>query len=108
MGNYEIIQNIRPKEISRGILMWEVHLNNSMITYFELEPYCGHDFHKHENEQITYIIEGKMTFEFEGQKHLLSAGDIIKIQPNVLHKTYACELRTKTIDCWFPIRKEFL
>lgn len=108
MEGYSIIKNVTAVTTSAGIKMWEIHSDNVMMTYFELQPYCGHDMHSHENEQITYIIEGEMDIEIGNVSHMLTAGDAIVIPSAIPHKTYAREKLTKTIDCWYPVRKDFI
>lgn len=41
--------------------------------------------HSHEHEQIAYIISGTMRFHVGEASHLVGAGGLILIPPNVVH-----------------------
>lgn len=40
-----------------GTRMWGVALQNTLLTYFEIEPNSEFAMHSHENEQITMVLE---------------------------------------------------
>ncbi|HWK47491.1 MAG TPA: cupin domain-containing protein [Stellaceae bacterium] len=41
--------------------------------------------HSHPNEQIAYIVSGTIRFFVGGQEHLMGAGGLLVIPPNVEH-----------------------
>jgi quercetin dioxygenase-like cupin family protein len=41
--------------------------------------------HKHEQEELWYIIEGRAVYTEDGLKHDVGAGDLIQIKPWVEH-----------------------
>src|ERR1700690_2250513 len=45
--------------------------------------------HKHESEQITYILEGALLFEIEGQEILVAKGQVLRIPSWTPHKATA-------------------
>ena len=63
--------------------------------------------HCHESEQITYILEGALKFEIEGQEILVSAGEVLRIPSNVPHRAVAME-DTLDLDIFSPIRHDWL
>ena len=50
-----------------GAMMWAVGLDKAMLTYFEMEPDTQFPDHSHEAEQITLVLEGELTFAYEGE-----------------------------------------
>jgi len=66
--------------------------------------------HCHENEQITYILEGGLRFwigEDESQMIDVLAGDVLHIPSMVYHKAEALE-DTLDVDVFSPPREDWL
>jgi quercetin dioxygenase-like cupin family protein len=91
-----------------GARMWAVGLEKSMLTYFEMEPDTLFPEHSHGAEQITLVIEGELTFSYEGQSVLLKPGEVIAIPSNVRHSVATGSKRCRAVDAWSPVRKEYL
>jgi mannose-6-phosphate isomerase-like protein (cupin superfamily) len=91
-----------------GAKMWAVALEKSMLTYFELEPNTQFPEHAHEAEQITLVLEGELTFTFEGRTVVLEKGDVIALPSNVIHSVATGSAPCKAVDAWSPIKKDYL
>ncbi|MCH6559322.1 cupin domain-containing protein [candidate division KSB1 bacterium] len=66
--------------------------------------------HSHENEQITYILEGALRFwigEDESEEVVVRAGEVLHIPSNVVHKALALE-ETLDVDVFSPPRQDWL
>jgi quercetin dioxygenase-like cupin family protein len=63
--------------------------------------------HHHESEQITYILEGALKFELEGQEVIVRQGEVLHIPSNVPHRAVALE-DTLDLDIFSPIRTDWL
>jgi len=63
--------------------------------------------HKHENEQITYILRGMLKFEVNGKDIVLREGDVLHIPSNVVHSAVALE-DTLDLDVFSPPRQDWL
>ena len=63
--------------------------------------------HRHESEQITYILEGALEFEIEGRTVVVSAGQVLRIPSHVPHRAVALE-DTLDLDIFSPIRTDWL
>ena len=66
--------------------------------------------HSHENEQITYVLEGALQFWFgeEGSQELVvRAGEVIVIPSHLPHRAYALE-DTLDVDVFCPPRQDWL
>lgn len=91
-----------------GASMLAVPLEKAMLTYFEIAPGARFDTHKHESEQITYVIEGRLVFEIGDQSVSVGPGDIIAIPSNVPHAAFAGSEHVRAVDAWSPVRQEFI
>jgi len=66
--------------------------------------------HSHENEQLTYILEGALRFwigEDESETVDVRAGEVLHIPSNVPHKAEALE-DTLDVDIFSPPRQDWL
>jgi quercetin dioxygenase-like cupin family protein len=66
--------------------------------------------HSHENEQITYILEGGLRFwigEDESEVIDVLAGEVLHIPSQVQHKAQALE-DTLDVDVFSPPRQDWL
>lgn len=63
--------------------------------------------HHHENEQISYILEGSLEFELGGEKVVLNKGGVLVIPSNLPHRVVALE-DTVDIDIFTPPRQDWL
>ena len=66
--------------------------------------------HHHENEQMTYILEGSLHFylgEDEEEEVVVSAGEVQHIPSNLPHKAIALE-DTLDVDVFTPPRQDWL
>ena len=66
--------------------------------------------HSHENEQITYILEGGLRFwigEDGSEEIVVRAGEVLHIPSNIPHKAEAIE-DTLDVDVFSPPRQDWL
>ncbi|HEV2149674.1 MAG TPA: cupin domain-containing protein [Longimicrobiaceae bacterium] len=66
--------------------------------------------HFHDNEQLTYILEGALRFwigEDEAEEIVVRAGEVLHIPSNVPHKAEALE-DTLDVDVFSPPRQDWL
>jgi len=81
-----------------------------MLAHVYLKKGCIVPRHQHENEQITYILEGALHFwigEDESQEIVVRAGEVLHIPSNVWHKAEALE-DTLDVDLFDPPRQDWL
>ncbi len=84
-----------------------------MIAHVYLDQGAVVPQHSHENEQLTYIVEGALQFWLgeEGsedyQEIVVSAGEVLFIPSNVLHRAVALE-DTVDLDVFNPPRQDWL
>ncbi len=84
-----------------------VSAEKSMLARLLLRKGCLVPMHHHENEQITYILEGALKFILPGQEITVRAGEVLVIPPNVPHSAEALE-DTIDVDVFSPPRADWL
>ena len=82
----------------------------TMLAHVYLKKGCVVPRHQHDNEQITYILQGCLRFWIgDDQKQTLDlkAGEVLHIPSNVWHKAEALE-DTLDVDVFCPPRQDWL
>ena len=100
-----------PKEQVSDLLQRRlVTAEKMMLAHVYLDKGCIVPKHSHENEQITYILEGALRFwigEDESEEVIVRAGEVLVIPSNVPHKAEALE-DTLDVDIFSPPRQDWL
>ena len=81
-----------------------------MLAHVYLKKGCIVPKHSHENEQLTYILEGALKFwigEDSSEEITVRAGEVLLIPSNVPHKAEALE-ETLDVDVFSPPRQDWL
>jgi quercetin dioxygenase-like cupin family protein len=81
-----------------------------MLAHVYLKKGCVVPHHSHENEQITYILEGGLRFWIGGDESQVIdvlAGEVLHIPSGVPHKAEALE-DTLDVDIFSPPRQDWL
>jgi quercetin dioxygenase-like cupin family protein len=81
-----------------------------MLAHVYLKKGCVVPKHHHENEQLTYILEGALHFwigDNEKEEVVVRAGEVLHIPSNVPHKAEALE-DTLDVDVFSPPREDWL
>ena len=93
-------------ELSRRLITGE----RLMLTHVYMEKGCIVPQHSHENEQLTWIVEGTLRFwlgDDESEVVDVAAGEVLHIPSNVPHKAEALE-ETLDVDIFSPPRQDWL
>ena len=80
------------------------------IGHVYLDKGCVVPLHSHENEQLTYILEGALRFWLgadEKEELVVRAGEVLTIPSNLPHKALALE-DSLSIDVFCPPRQDWL
>ena len=80
---------------------------NLMLARVLLKKGCVVPEHSHENEQLTYILEGALKFAIDGQEIVVRAGEVLCIPANMPHEAWALE-DTLDLDVFSPPREDWL
>ena len=100
-----------PKEsVTTDISRRLVTGDRMMLAQVYLNKGCIVPRHSHENEQITWIVEGALKFWIGAdgaEEVIVRAGEVLHIPSNVPHQAEALE-DTLDVDIFSPIRQDWL
>ncbi len=81
-----------------------------MLAHVYLKKGCIVPKHSHENEQLTYILEGALRFKLGESQDIevtVNAGEVLHIPSNLPHEAEALE-DTLDVDVFSPPRQDWL
>lgn len=78
-----------------------------MLARIVLRKGCIVPLHSHDNEQITYILEGALKFLIQDQEVVVGAGEVLVIPSQLPHSAVALE-DTVDLDIFCPPRADWI
>jgi quercetin dioxygenase-like cupin family protein len=95
----EICPGIKRQTVASGKMMYQMTAH--------LEAGSKMPAHRHPQEQIVHILEGRMKLIIDGTAHELTTGDSFYLASNVPHGVETIE-DTRVLDTFSPPREEYL
>src|ERR1700737_3956818 len=95
----DICPGIKRQTITSGRTMYQM--------LAKLEAGSRMPEHRHPQEQIVHILEGKIRLIVDGPQHELSTGDSFYLASNMQHGVETIE-DTRVLDTFSPPRDEYL
>jgi quercetin dioxygenase-like cupin family protein len=95
----EICPGIKRQTVASGKMMYQMTAH--------LEAGSKMPAHRHPQEQIVHILEGRMKLIVNGTPHELTAGDSFYLASNMPHGVETIE-DTRVLDTFSPPREEYL
>lgn len=100
-----------PKEVLHDKLSRRlVTGDRMMLAHVYLKTGCLVPMHHHDNEQLTYVLEGALEFtlgEDRSRKVVVRAGEVLYLPSNLPHEAVALE-DTLDVDVFSPPRQDWL
>lgn len=90
-----------------GARYWSVEGKNLQFTWFEVAPGSIFNEHRHDSEQVTYVLEGELFFKVDNKTYQLSGGDSIVIPGNTAHAVWTEKLPAVAVDAWSPVNEKY-
>jgi len=99
---------LEPLVMKPGLSFQPVLGDGLMVNFVSFEPHTEAPLHWHDEEQITYVMDGEFEFEVAGEKRILRRGEAVVIPPNVPHGARTHEGSCLEIDVFHPPRRALL
>jgi len=102
-------EDLPKEELKRDLRRRLIPAERMTLGHVYLDQGCIVPLHSHENEQLTYILEGTLRFwlgEDEAEIVDVKAGEVLHIPANVPHKAEALE-DTLDVDIFSPPRADW-
>ncbi len=99
-------------DLAPGLKRKLIHTDNLMMVVVEFTggpAEVPDPFHDHPHEQVSYIAEGELIlFIKDAGDHKLQKGDLFAIPSGIPHTVQTLTPVVRIIDCFTPLRQEFL
>jgi quercetin dioxygenase-like cupin family protein len=107
MSTFQSLAGMRPYVLGEGITSRAVHGERMTLAVVDLAPGAVLPEHKHENEQLGFVVRGSMTMRIGSEMLELHAGDTYAIPSNVEHGAAAGPDGCTVTDAFAPIRADW-
>ena len=93
-GKFIASADVERDELDWGTIGWlsrpeSTGAKDIVAMEVSLSPGYGHDFHKHpEQEEVIYVIAGSIEQWLEDKKQILTAGDSVFIDADIVHASF--------------------
>ena len=79
-----------------------------MVNFVSFAPHTEAPVHWHDEEQISYVMDGEFEFEVAGETRIMRRGDAVVIPPNVPHGARTHDHPCVEVDVFHPPRRGVL
>ena len=99
---------IDPVEFLDGLRFRPVVGERMLVNFATYEPGTIVPEHAHEEEQITFVLEGAFEFTLDGETRTMTPGMVAHIPPFVPHAARTLESGCVQVDVFAPPRRVLL
>jgi quercetin dioxygenase-like cupin family protein len=107
MSSFAPLQNLPPIVLADGIQARAVNGERITMAVVDLAPNAISPEHRHENEQLGFVIRGSMTMRIGDEVLELRAGDTYNIPSDVEHGAAAGAEGCTVTDVFAPVRRDW-
>ena len=104
----EFERDVEPVEMVPGLEFRPVVGERFMVNFVQYEPHTEAPRHAHEEEQITFVIDGEFEFDLDGDVRTMRRGTAVVVPPGVPHGARTLETTCFEIDVFDPPRRVLL
>ncbi len=108
LGRYFDVDAIAPVEFARGLAFRPVLGERLLVNFVRYDPHSVAPMHAHEEEQVTFVVEGEFEFDLDGDVRTMRAGNAVLIPPHVPHGARTLDTPCFEIDVFSPPRRALI
>lgn len=107
MNVFRVVSELKPARIWDGVLARVVNGDRVTIGFVEIDPDVLVPEHRHDNEQVGFVLRGSVTMVVAGQSRELRVGETYTIAGQVPHSAKAGADGASVVDVFAPVREEW-
>jgi quercetin dioxygenase-like cupin family protein len=104
---YQRWDDIPREQLNPQIDRQALHADGLTVARIYLKKGAIVPLHRHVNEQLSYVLEGRLRFDFEGREQIVAAGEMMQISANEPHEVEALE-DSLALDIFQPVREDWV
>jgi len=94
------------KQVIPGLTMRTFWGENMLVAVVNLEPNTVVPAHSHPHEQCSYLMEGEVEFNLDGERRAMQPGELVFIPGGVKHSVIAGSQPVRILDMFSPPRED--
>lgn len=107
MKIYDAVAELPPAQIWDGAVARIVNGERLTIGFVDLDPNVAVPEHRHENEQVGFVLRGSITMVIGGESKTLPVGNAYRIASQVPHSATAGASGATVVDVFAPVRADW-
>jgi len=97
----------KPVEMVPGLIRRTLsETDDMMVVEARAQAGVAVPLHSHPNQQITYVVSGRLELTMNGETHGCNAGDSVAVPGNMEHSAHF-PIETVVVDSFSPPRPEY-
>jgi quercetin dioxygenase-like cupin family protein len=101
------LDELAPQDLFAGYRARIYHGNEITFAVVEIEPNAALPSHSHHNEQVGLLVRGELTFNVDGERRRVRAGEGWVIPAHAAHDANAGPTGAVVVETWSPPRDDF-
>jgi quercetin dioxygenase-like cupin family protein len=94
------------REIFPGLRARLVHTDRVTHSWVDLDEGATFPEHHHPHEQVVSILAGELEIVVDGERYLLTPGQVFVIPPHAAHSGRALT-NCRVLDAFAPVREDY-
>jgi quercetin dioxygenase-like cupin family protein len=105
-GQYVDIQgDLHPVEFVPGLEFRPLIGERMLVNFVHYRPHTDAPVHAHEEEQVTFVLEGEFEFNLDGEVRMMAPGMAVLVPPGVPHGARTRDSVCVEVDVFSPPRR---
>jgi len=104
---FQTVARLKPARIWDGVLARVVNGDRVTIGFVDIDPNAQVPEHRHENEQVGFVLRGSVTMVVGGKARELQVGETYTITSQVPHSAKAGAEGVSVVDVFAPVREDW-
>jgi quercetin dioxygenase-like cupin family protein len=104
---FQAVAKLKPTRIWEGVLARVVNGDRVTIGFVDIDPNNLVPEHRHENEQVGFVLRGSVTMTVDGQSRELRVGETYTIASQLPHSAKAGADGVSVVDVFAPVRQDW-
>jgi quercetin dioxygenase-like cupin family protein len=99
------IDEIETVQFAEGLTFRPVVGEDALVNWVTYEPHTVVPVHAHVEEQFTFVLDGELEFECDGETRTLRRGSVVHIPGGVPHGARTYDTTCLQVDVFSPPRR---
>ena len=104
-GAYVEIERLPTVEFVDGLVFRPVVGEGLMVNFVRYRPHTEAPTHTHEEEQVTFVLDGEFDFDLDGEVRTMRPGMAVHVPPGVPHGARTRDSTCHEVDVFAPPRR---